>query len=67
MKFQNNDFDSYVYILYYQSNIYTIFLHPNRLIFLIFKIRYYLTEVLEQPGHIIIEELNDMAIRDKRQ
>ena len=48
MKPQNNDFNSYIYLFYYQSNI--IILYQLMLVFLTFEIKYCLTEVLEQPG-----------------
>ena len=73
---QNNDFNSYIYILYYQSyirhhstatfdiisQISIIILHPTRLVFLIFRIIYCLTDVLEQP-RAETPELNVMAIQ----
>ena len=62
MKPQNNDFNSYVYILYYHSNSH-YYLHPIRLVFLIFRIKYCLTEVLEQPGGGT--PVNVVAIRDQ--
>ena len=49
MKPQNNDFNSYIYI-YIVNQICFIILYQNRLLFLIFEIKYCLTEVLEQPG-----------------
>ena len=41
---ENNDFISYIYILYFQSTI-----HYFRLHFLMFRSKYCQTEVLEQP------------------
>ena len=49
MKPQNNDLNSYIYILYYQSNMFII-LYQIRLVFLLFEIKHCLTEVLEQLG-----------------
>ena len=62
MKPQNNDFNSYIYISYYQSNM---LYYQIRLVFLIFEIKYCLTDVLEQPGGGT-PALNVMAIRDQR-
>ena len=63
MKPQNSDFNSYIYILYYQSNI-LYYLAQTGHAFRIFRIQSYLTEVLEQPiGGT--PALNVMAIRGK--
>ena len=64
MKPQNNDFNSYIYILYYQSVMLYYFI-PNQASFLIFEIKYCLTEVLEQPGGGT-PALSVMVIRDQR-
>ena len=58
MRPQNNDFNSYIYFLC------IIILYQIRLVFLIFEIKYCLTEVLEQPGGGT-HALNVMAIRDQ--
>ena len=50
MKPQNNDFSSYTYILYYQSNFHYHSTQNWAIFFLIFRINSYLMEVLEQPG-----------------
>ena len=64
MKPQKNDFNSYIYIyIINQKSI--IILHPIRLVFLIFKIKYCSTEVLEQPRGGT-PALNIMRIRDQR-
>ena len=60
MKPQNNDFNSYIYILYYHSHI----LCQIRLVLLIFEVKYCITEILEQPGGGTLA-LNVMAIRDQ--
>ena len=66
MRPQNNDFNSYIYIIYYQINqLCFIVLYQIRLVFLIFEIKYCLTVVLEQPGGGT-PALNVMAIRDQR-
>ena len=61
MKLQNNDFNSYIYF----NQICIIILYQSWLVFLIFEIKYCLTEVLEQPGGGT-PALNVMAIRDQR-
>ena len=60
MKPQNNDFNSYIYII---NQISIIILHQTRLVFLIFRSNYCLMEVLEQPEGGT-PALNVMAIRD---
>ena len=65
MKHQTNYFNSYIYILYYQSSTHIIILQPVRLVFLILRVKYCLTEDLEQPGGGI-PALNVMAIRGQR-
>ena len=64
MKPQNNDFNSYIYILYYQSNIHYYYT-PIWLVFIMFKIKCCLTEVLEQPGGGS-RAFNVMVIRNQR-
>ena len=64
MQPQNYDFNSYIYILYYQSNIYFI-QHLIRLVFWILVIKLNLTEVSEQPRGKT-PTLNVMVIRDQR-
>ena len=62
MKPQNSDFNSSIYIV---NPISAITLHLNSLVFLIFGIKYHLTEVLEQPRGGF-SALNVMEIRDRR-
>ena len=62
MKPQNSDFISYICII---NPISAITLHLNSLVFLIFGIKYYLTEVLEQPEGGF-PALNAMEICDRR-
>ena len=65
MQPQNCDFSSYIYMLYYQSNIYYFFIqHLTRLVFRILVIKSNLTEVSEQPRGET-PALNVMAIRDQ--
>ena len=66
MQPQNCDFNSYIYILYYQSNIcFSSTPNSSWLVFWILVIKSNLTEVLEQPrGETPV--LNVMAIRDQR-
>ena len=64
MKPQNNDFKSYIYILYFQSNI-NFILYQIRLVFLIFEIK-----ILPNGGLGTARgdtpALNVIAIRDQR-
>ena len=64
MEPQNNDFNSYI-SFYIINQICFIILYQIRLVFLIFEIKYCITEVLEQPGGGT-PALNVMAIRDQR-
>ena len=64
MKPQNNDFNTYIYILCHQSNIH-YYSTQHLASFSIFRIKYCLREVLEQPGGGI-PALNVKAIRDQR-
>ena len=48
------------------NQIHIIILYQIMIVFLIFEIKYCLTEVLEQPGGGTLA-LNVMAIRDQRQ
>ena len=54
-----------IFTFYIISQICIIILYQIRLVFLIFEIKYCLTEVLEQPGGGT-RALNVMAIRDQR-
>ena len=68
MKPQNNYFNSYIYILYFQSKVHYYFT-PNKascLVVLIFRIQYCLTDVLEQLGGGGFSALNVMAICEQR-
>ena len=53
------------FTFYIINQISIIILHPIRLVFLIFKIKYCLTEVLEQPGGVTSTH-NVMVICDQR-
>ena len=64
MKPQNND-SILIFTFYIISQICFIILYQIRLVFLIFAIKYCLTEVLEQPGGGT-PALNVMEIRDQR-
>ena len=54
-----------IFTFYIINQICIIILDQIRLVFLIFEIKYCLTEVLEQPG-VGTPALNVMAIRDQR-
>ena len=54
-----------IFPFYISNQISIIVLHPVRLIFLIFRIKYCLTEVLEQPGGGTPAPIV-MTIRDQR-
>ena len=54
-----------IFTFYIINQISIIILQPIRLVFLIFRMKYCLTEVLEQPGGGI-PVLNIMAIHDQR-
>ena len=51
-----------IFTFYIINQISIIILQPIRIVFLIFKIKYCLTDLLEQPE----EELNVMTIRGQR-
>ena len=54
-----------IYTFYIINQLCFIILYQIRLVFLIFEIKYCLTEVLEQPGGGT-PAINVMAIRDQR-
>ena len=57
--------ESYIFTFYIINQISIIILLPIRLVFLIFRIKYCLTEVFEQPGRGTTT-LNVMAMCDQR-
>ena len=59
------DFDVFVLSAIGKCGISIIILHPMRLGFLIFKIKYCRTEILEQPGGGTLNTLNVMAISEQ--
>ena len=66
MKPQNNDFNSILRFTFcFINQLSIIILHPIWLVFIIFKIKYCLTEVLEQPGGGS-RAFNVMVIRNQR-
>ena len=54
-----------IFTFYIINEISIVILHPVRLVFPIFRIKYCLTDVLEQPG-CRTPTLNIKAIRDQR-